>query len=200
MTAATLEKSDSIIELGQRNELALAIQPRSGKTVGAVISDPETPGLIHGVRIVPLQIHADDRGFFAELARLGLGVAEAMVPGAGRRLQLSATLTYPGTIKAIHYHFEQTDLWAPLSGMLQVFLYDLRRASATFGAINTLYLGQYRPWTLLIPPGVAHGYKVIGSQPAILVYLTDRYYNPDDECRLPWDHPAIGYDWATQHK
>jgi len=33
-----------------------------------------------------------------------------------------------------------------------------------------------------------------------LVYLTDRYYNPEDEGRLPYDHPDVGYDWEIQHK
>ncbi|MBS1859995.1 MAG: dTDP-4-dehydrorhamnose 3,5-epimerase family protein, partial [Acidobacteria bacterium] len=57
-----------------------------------------------------------------------------------------------------------------------------------------------RPWQLLIPPGVAHGYKVIGGEDAMLVYLTDRFYNPDDEGRIPYDDPGINYDWETQRK
>jgi dTDP-4-dehydrorhamnose 3,5-epimerase len=84
--------------------------------------------------------------------------------------------------------------------MFQVFLYDMRCNSPSFGRTNTLYVGQYRPWTILIPPGVGHGYKVLGTQPAVLVYVTNRYYNPNDEGRLPYDHPALGYDWETQHK
>jgi len=128
------------------------------------------------------------------------GIAGNMTSDAERRIQISTTLTYPRTIKAIHYHYEQTDVWAPITGMLQVFLYDLRRGSPTFGLINTLYVGSYRPWEILIPPGVAHGYKVLGANPAQLVYLTDRYYNPQDEGRLPYNDPDVAYDWETQHK
>jgi len=40
--------------------------------------------------------------------------------------QVSAALSYPGTIKAFHYHLDQTDLWVPASGMFQVTLVDLR--------------------------------------------------------------------------
>ena len=58
--------------------------------------------------------------------------------------------------------------------MFQVALVDLRAGSRTFGWRNTLYVGRLRPWQMLIPPGVAHGYKVIGGQEALLVYLTDR--------------------------
>jgi dTDP-4-dehydrorhamnose 3,5-epimerase len=123
-----------------------------------------------------------------------------MVPDGTRNVQVSFTLTYPGTIKAIHYHSEQTDLWAPVSGMLQVFLCDLRRHSKTFGAINTLYVGRFRPWEILIPPGVGHGYKALGIEPINLLYFTDRHYNPTDELRLAYNDPNIAYDWETQFK
>ena len=61
--------------------------------------------------------------------------------------------------------------------------------SPTFGKRNTLYVGALRPWQLLIPPGVGHGYKVIGKEDSLLVYMTDRFYNPKDEGRIPYnDH------------
>jgi dTDP-4-dehydrorhamnose 3,5-epimerase len=107
---------------------------------------------------------------------------------------------YPGTIKAFHYHLHQTDCWTPAMGMLQVALVDLRVGSRTFGARNTIYAGVLRPWQILIPPGVGHGYKVIGSAPAMLIYTTDRFYNPKDEGRIPYDHPGIHYDWELQYK
>jgi len=200
MNQATPAK-ERITVVGENDGLQLAIKHNSAKSLGKIIARPDSTDLIDGVLIEPLQVHPDDRGFFAELARLGSkGIAARMVADARRQIQISTTLTYPGTIKAIHYHYEQTDLWAPIAGMLQVFLYDMRRSSKTFGLINTLYVGQLRPWEILIPPGVAHGYKVLGVQPAQLVYFTDRFYNPKDEGRLPYDHPDIGYDWKIQHK
>jgi dTDP-4-dehydrorhamnose 3,5-epimerase len=198
---ALIRSQEDVTVLGQRNGLKLAIKRRTQRTLGDIITKVQCADLIADVVIEPLQVLADDRGLFAELARLGsAGSAEGMIPDGKRRIQVSTTLTYPGTIKAIHYHYEQTDLWAPIAGMLQVFLCDLRCDSASFGAINTLYVGSLRPWKILIPPGVAHGYKVLGTEPAQLVYLTDRYYNPEDEGRLPYNHPDVAYDWETQHK
>lgn len=192
---------ESITTVGARHGLELAIQRRSIRSLGKVISRLGSADLIAGVALESLHVHPDDRGFFAELARLGSdGIAVHMIPDGQRQIQISTTLAYPGVIKAIHYHYRQTDLWAPIAGMFQVFLYDLRRSSATFGLINTLYVGALRPWEILIPPGVAHGYKVLGTQPAQLVYFTDRYYNPEDEGRLSYDHPDISYDWETQSK
>lgn len=197
---ATQESQSDIVPLGTRNGIEMAIVRRNAKTLGKIISKPNSPELIDGVQIEPLQIYPDDRGFFTELARLGKGLAANMVSDAIHKIQVSLTLTYPGTIKAIHYHSEQTDLWAPVSGMVQVFLYDLRRHSRTFGTINTIFVGRFQPWEILIPPGVGHGYKALGIEPIQLVYFTDRHYNPADELRLPYDHPDIAYDWETQHK
>ena len=196
----TATQKAAIVPLGTPNGIEMAILPRDSKTLGKIIAKPDSADLIDGVQIAPLVIHADDRGFFTELARLGKGLAARMVPDDVRGIQVSLTLTYPGTIKAIHYHAEQTDLWAPVSGMVQVFLYDLRVQSRTFGAINTIYSGRFQPWEILIPPGVAHGYKALGVEPIQLIYFTDRHYNPADELRLPYDHPGIAYDWETQHK
>src|SRR4029077_10963423 len=84
--------------------------------------------------------------------------------------------------------------------MLQVFLCDLRRQSRTFGLINTLYVGRFRPWEILIPPGVGHGYKALGIEPINLLYFTDRHYNPADELRLAYNDPNNNNDWETQFK
>lgn len=199
VTAAQTRPSE-VVPLGTHNGIEMAIARRTTKTLGKIISKPHSLDLIDGVQIEPLQIYPDDRGFFAELARLGKGLAAKMLPDDVRKIQVSFTLTYPGTIKAIHYHSEQTDLWAPISGMLQVFLYDLRVHSKSFGATNTIFAGRFQPWEILIPPGVAHGYKALGVEPIQLVYFTDRHYNRADELRLPYDHPDIGYDWEIQHK
>jgi len=173
------------------------VLPECEKGIGSLIQAPDSKDLIAGVRVVPHQLWPDDRGYFLEVLRMGQGLVTAF-PAA--ETQVSAALGYPGAIKAFHYHLRQTDAWTPAQGMFQVALVDLRRGSATFGARNTLYVGALRPWQILIPPGVAHGYKIIGTGPAMLVYATDRFYDPADEGRLPFDHPSIAYDWETQHK
>jgi dTDP-4-dehydrorhamnose 3,5-epimerase len=171
--------------------------PQNEKGLGSVIIAPDSPELIAGVRALPFPIYPDDRGYFLEVQRMGRGLA---VDFPAETTQISAALNFPGTVKAFHYHLRQTDLWTPASGMMQVALADLRMGSPTFGKRNTLYVGQLRPWQLLIPPGVAHGYKVIGAEEALLVYLTNRFYNPQDEGRLPYDDAGIAYDWETQKK
>jgi dTDP-4-dehydrorhamnose 3,5-epimerase len=194
--------SVAISWIARRDGLDLAVRSGGPKGLGAVIVKPGDSRLIDGVRVAPCDLWPDDRGYFLEVARL----AAPDSPGGDElahgfaNTQVSATLSYPGTIKALHYHCKQTDLWTPVRGMFQVVLYDLRVESSTFGCTNTLYIGVLRPWKLRIPPGVAHGYKVLGTEPALLVYLTNCFYDPADEGRIPYDHPDINYDWELQHK
>lgn len=172
-------------------------KPQCEPGVGALILKPDAPGLIEGIQILPYAVWPDDRGYFLEVMRGGKGLVE----GFGlETMQVSASFNYPGTIKAFHFHVHQADVWVPCGGMLQVALIDLRKASPTFGHKNTLYVGELRPWQLRIPPGVAHGYKVVSPRPSTLVYVTDRTYNPDDEGRIPYNDPILAYDWETQHK
>ena len=34
----------------------------------------------------------------------------------------------------------------------------------------------------------------------MLVYVTNRIYNPQDEGRIPYNDPSIQYDWELQYK
>jgi len=165
--------------------------------IGNVILKPDSEHLIPGVQVFPYALWPDDRGYFLEVARIGQG---GVADFPAESTQVSAALSLPGTIKAFHIHRFQTDYWSPASGMFQVALVDLRADSPAFGRRNTFYVGALRPWQIRIPPGVGHGYKVISHEPAMLVYVTNRTYNPADEGRIPHNDAGIYYDWELQHK
>lgn len=171
--------------------------PTCENGIGKVVLSPTTSDLIADVQVKPFPLWPDDRGYFLEIARLQQGLV-AEFPLAST--QVSAAFNYPGIIKAFHYHKLQTDYWVPAAGLLQVALVDLRLNSKSYGVKNTLYVGALRPWQILIPPGVAHGYKVIGEQPSTLIYITNRTYDPSDEGRIPYNDTSIAYDWELQHK
>jgi dTDP-4-dehydrorhamnose 3,5-epimerase len=174
-----------------------ALPTNATKGVGKIILKPDSLDLIDGVKVQPFNVWPDDRGYFLEIIRIGEGLASGFPPAT---TQVSSALSYPGSIKAFHHHVEQTDFWVPVHGMFQVALVDLRPQSQTFGLRNTMYIGNLRNWQLLIPPGVGHGYKVIGTTPAMLVYVTNKTYNPKDEGRIAHDEPGINYDWELQYK
>ncbi len=149
--------------------------------------------MIDGVKIEELKIHTDDRGLLVEVLKDGS-------PLFDRIKQTTYTEAYPGVIKAFHRHEKQTDIWYFCRGMAQVVLHDLREGSPTFGETGQFIMGERAPRLLSIPPGVAHGYRVLGSDPACLFYHTTESYNPDnpDEERIPYNDPSIGFDWTTQ--
>ena len=192
-TVSSIHIAKSIAEL-RSTDLDV---PRCEKGIGTTITTANSEHLIEGVRVDPIAVWPDDRGHFMEVLRVGQGLA-AGFPAATS--QVSATLTYPGVVKAFHYHLRQFDCWTVINGMLQVALADLRKGAKTYGQRNTLYVGSMRPWQVLIPPGVAHGYKVIGADPAMLVYVTSRFYDPSDELRIRFDDERLSYDWETQFK
>jgi len=171
--------------------------PKCEPGIGKVIRTAGSADLIEGVRVQPYELWPDDRGYFLEVIRMQQGLAASFAP---ETTQVSAAVSYPGTIKAFHFHKYQTDLWVPVSGVFQVTLVDLRPDSSTFGLKNTLYVGALKPWQILIPPGVGHGYKVVGESSGTLVYVTNQLYNPSDEGRIPYNDPSIQYDWETQYK
>ncbi len=188
MTTAALGTLSSGVEISV---------PKCEPGIGKIILSPTSSDLIAGVEVKPFALWPDDRGYFLEVARFGQGLVADFPPGS---TQVSSALNYPGIIKAFHFHKFQTDYWVPAAGLLQVALVDLRRGSKSFGLKNTLYAGALRPWQVLIPPGVAHGYKVIGEQPSVLIYVTNRIYDPADEGRIPHNDGGIAYDWELQHK
>jgi dTDP-4-dehydrorhamnose 3,5-epimerase len=173
------------------------VAPECEKGIDSVILSPTVPFRIHNLKVQPVPIWPGDHGYFAEVFRTGHGFPAAYDL---KHTQISAALTYPGEIKACHYHLHQTDCWMADPGMLQVALVDLRCVSPTFGARNGMYAGVLRPWQLLIPQGIAQGYKVISLDPSVLVYATDQFYNSKDEGRIVHNNPAIAYDWESQDK
>jgi dTDP-4-dehydrorhamnose 3,5-epimerase len=149
--------------------------------------------MIQGVAIKQLVVHTDDRGMLMEVLRADDPFFEDVK-------QTTYTEAFPGVIKAFHWHKRQKDIWFFASGTAQVVLYDLRQDSTTAGQTQVLYMGSRNPLLLCIPEGVAHGYRVLGNEPAALFYHTTEIYDPSDpdELRIPHDDPRIGFDWRTK--
>ncbi len=146
---------------------------------------------IDGVVIKKLTTYPDQRGFFREVVRVS---DDFFGEGFG---QWSHTKSYQGVVKAWHVHQRQVDWWYVASGRVKVALYDTRADSPTHGHLMEILLGEEMdPSVLRVPPGVAHGYRVLSAE-AHLFYITSRTYDPDDEGRLPHDDAEIGYDWLS---
>ena len=150
---------------------------------------------IEGVAIKQIISHFDDRGFFAEIAKIGEETFHEIH-------QVNYSETLPGVIKAFHWHKKQWDVWCVMKGSAQVVLYDRREKSPTSGMTMTLFPGERNLLLIAIPPGVAHGYRVLGVGSLGMMYMVSEPYDPKnpDEQRIPFDDPKIGFDWTTRNR
>ncbi|MFA6536918.1 MAG: dTDP-4-dehydrorhamnose 3,5-epimerase family protein [Patescibacteria group bacterium] len=151
--------------------------------------------MINEVKIKSVKRYCDDRGFFCEVIKDG---EETFHPVK----QTSYTETFPGVIKAFHWHQKQWDVWFVVNGLAQVVLYDMREGSSTKGETQVVFAGRENPVLISIPPGVAHGYRVLGNEKVCLFYHTSEAYNPaePDEERIAFDDPMINFDWTTKNR
>lgn len=156
---------------------------------------------IEGVRVKGLTVHQDipdveesvsEPGFLMEVLRDDDGLLK-------RFGQSTFTVAYKDTIKAFHWHEKQDDLWFVASGAAVVVLHDLRENSPSFGITETVTAGTDDYKLILIPVGVAHGYKVVSEEPVLLIYHTTESYDPvnPDEKRIAYNDPGIGFNWES---
>ena len=151
------------------------------------------PARIHGVKVNPLNVVPDERGWLMEILR-------ADDPEVFTRFgQVYVSATYPGVVKAWHYHERQTDNFACVAGMIKLVLVDTREGSPTRNLVNEFFLGVHRPLLVQVPKLVYHGWKCISPEPSIVINVPDEPYNRDDpdERRLA-PHGTLSYDWTRQ--
>ncbi len=145
--------------------------------------------MIQGVETKLLATNTDSRGFFRELIRVNDPFfSEGFA-------QWSHSLMEKNVVKAWHYHHRQVDWWYVAIGEIEVVLYDLRELSPTHAQKMVFPLGEKHPGVVRIPPGVAHGLKVLTPE-AHLFYITSQTYDPEDEGRYPFDSDLIPHSWG----
>ena len=138
------------------------------------------------VQRFPLARHEDERGWFAELARV------SSLPKPIRQANLS--WSRKGVIRGLHYHERgQDDLFVCLQGTVRVIVLD-RETGETF----TEDLGDDNPVAVYVPGRCAHGYEALTD--ALFAYLVTEEYDPanPDEHGVPWDDPRVVDLWSTR--
>ena len=108
--------------------------------------------------------------------------------------------TYPGVVKAWHYHKQQVDNFACVAGHGEAGARSTRATdSPTKGAVNEFFLGTQNPMLVQVPNLVYHGWKCISPEPSLVVNVpTEPYrYADPDEYRLE-PHGTLPYDWTRK--
>ena len=149
--------------------------------------------LIEGVKIKPLRLIPDERGWVLEILRSDDTELFAKFG------QVYVSATYPGVVKAWHYHKHQVDNFACVAGMVKLVLVDARVDSPTSGAVNEFFIGTRNSMLVQVPNLVYHGWKCISTETALVVNVpTEPYrYTDPDEFRLE-PHQTLPYDWTRK--
>lgn len=148
---------------------------------------------IEGVIVQPLRVIPDERGWLMEILRRD----DARLFSKFGQVYVSAT--YPGVVKAWHYHKHQIDNFACVSGMVKLVLVDTREGSPTNGMVNEFFLGTQNPSVVQVPNLVYHGWKCISTEPSLVVNVPNEpydYSSPDEYRIAP--HGTLPYDWARK--
>ncbi len=128
-------------------------------------------GKIHDVVVRPLVKYIDERGWLAELFR------EDELEAPLLPVMAYISMTQPGIARGPHEHKDQTDFFCFLGpSNFKVYLWDVRSDSPTCGTRQVIFAGADSPMMTIVPPGVVHAYKNIGSDNGIVFNAPDRLY------------------------
>jgi dTDP-4-dehydrorhamnose 3,5-epimerase len=150
----------------------------------------ELPGLV----LIELAIHRDARGFFTERFQAAR-FAEHGLPT--QFAQDNHSRSDPGVLRGLHFQHEppQGKLIGVTRGRVWDVTLDIRPGSPTFGKHTGLELSDANGRLLWVPPGFAHGFCVLGDEPADVVYKVTTPYNAAGEGGIRWNDPDLAIAW-----
>jgi dTDP-4-dehydrorhamnose 3,5-epimerase len=147
---------------------------------------------------IKLDIFRDDRGFFLERFNYkkfqDLGLPTNFV-------QDNHSLSRPGVLRGLHYQESpyQGKLVGCLTGKIQDVAVDIRPTSHTYKKYVSVELSAENGELLWIPQGFAHGFCVLGNEPANVIYKTDNLYNPAGDRGIIYNDPDLKINWKIDN-
>lgn len=130
--------------------------------------------MIEGLIIKKLDKYEDERGHLMEIYRSDENKVKPEMS--------YISLTKPQVSRGPHEHIYQTDFFIfPGPGDFRLYLWDRRENSSTKGKHMKIELGEKNPASVIVPPGVVHGYKCISKIPAFSINLPDKLYKGENK-------------------
>jgi dTDP-4-dehydrorhamnose 3,5-epimerase len=143
---------------------------------------------IAGVIVKKLHRHDDQRGWLTELFR------QDELDSEYSPVMSYVSMTKPGVVRGPHEHKDQADLFCFIGpSTFRLYLWDNRASSPTFKKYWTHEFGEINPVAVIVPKGVVHAYKNIGSCDGIVLNFPNRLFaghgrtEPVDEIRYEHD-------------
>jgi dTDP-4-dehydrorhamnose 3,5-epimerase len=153
----------------------------------------ELPGLV----LISPTMYRDARGFFLERFNLEQFWDHDLPT---QFLQDNHSRSFPRVLRGLHFqrHPAQGKLVGVTRGAIWDVTVDLRPDSLTFGKAQGIRLSSEDGQMLWIPDGFAHGFCVLGHEPADVYYKVDALYNPNGEGGIRWDDPDLAIAWPVR--
>lgn len=140
-----------------------------------------TTSPIQGFEMYQSKIHMDVRGSFREWVNKEI-LSESSKPFSFRQANLVKSQI--GVIRGMHFSLApQIKIITCVQGKIRDAVVDVRPGSITFGQWAYFDLDSEDGATLVIQPGLAHGYQVL-SDTAHVAYLTDCSFDSNDDFGL----------------
>jgi dTDP-4-dehydrorhamnose 3,5-epimerase len=135
--------------------------------------------------VIPLRRFEDERGWLSEIAR------SSALPEPVR--QTNVSFSRRGTIRGLHYHERQSDVFVCLQGRARVVALN-RETGETFSE----EIGDGNFAAIYMPGHLAHGFEALTD--VLMLYHVTQEYDPadPDEYRVPWDDPRVIALWSTK--
>lgn len=149
---------------------------------------------IDGLKLITLQKFSDERGFFIErfhkdkFKELGLQT---------EFIQDNHSFSLPNVIRGLHFQSNpaQGKLVGVLKGKILDIAVDIRLNSPTFGKYESVELSEENNQLLWLPAGFAHGFMVIGNEPAHVSYKVDGRYSPETDGGIVFNDSDLNIQW-----
>jgi dTDP-4-dehydrorhamnose 3,5-epimerase len=148
------------------------------------------------VQVIEPRVFVDERGFFLEsynqreTAKLGVHA---------HFVQDNHSYSTRNVLRGLHYQIQrpQGKLIRVVVGEILDVAVDLRRSSSDFGKWSAVFLSGENKRMLWVPPGFAHGFRVVSADAHVLYKATD-YYVREAERTLAWNDPELKIDWQLE--
>ncbi len=130
--------------------------------------------MIKDIQIRKLEAYNDERGWLTEIYRKDSDKFQAAMS--------YISYTNFNVVRGPHEHKEQADFFVFIGpGDFELYLWDNREDSETNEEKMKIIVGESNKVSVLVPPGVVHGYKSISEKGSIAINLPDELYAGEDK-------------------
>lgn len=148
---------------------------------------------ISGLKVLEPKVFKDMRGRFIKIYNDNFYLKQ----GLNINIKESYySISQKNVVRGMHFQLPPHDhfkiVYVPFGSIIDVVL-DIRKNSSTYGHCFDIELSEKNAKALLIPKGLAHGFKSLETNTNV-TYLQTSTYAPDFDSGIRYD--SFGYDWG----